>query len=119
MRHEDFAASQAFRAVGTKIGTALRDQYDLADPPPQSLIDLLNRLDARVERERTTGRLYAAVNEAIAAVIDLGRNEHVGKRDGNELHARSRESEGLTEQPGEEREALMSTVRTTPENAPL
>jgi hypothetical protein len=71
MRHEDFAASRAFRAVGTKIGPALREQYDLAEPPPQSLIDLLNRLDARVARETTTARLYAAVDGAIAALIDL------------------------------------------------
>jgi hypothetical protein len=56
-----------------KIGAALRDQYDLTEPPPQSLVDLLNQLDARIDRERTKARLYAAVDDAVTAVIDVAK----------------------------------------------
>jgi len=96
MRHENFRARRPFRAVGTKIGVALREQFDLAEPPPQRLVDLLNQLDARVDRERTTARLYAAVDEAIAAVIELARGKYVGsgQRNDNELRLRSSEGTG-------------------------
>jgi hypothetical protein len=75
---------------------ALREQFDLAEPPPQRLVDLLNQLDARVDRERTTARLYAAVDEAIAAVIELARGKYVGsgQRNDNELRLRSSEGQG-------------------------
>jgi hypothetical protein len=73
MRHEDFRGSRPFGAAGMKIGAALRDQYDLTEPPPQSLVDLLNQLDARIDRERTKARLYAAVDDAVTAVIDVAK----------------------------------------------
>jgi hypothetical protein len=44
-----------------------------SSPPPQSLVDLLNQLDARIDRERTKARLYAAVDDAVAAVIDVAK----------------------------------------------
>jgi hypothetical protein len=99
MRHEDSRASRPFRAIGTQIGVSLRENYDLAEPPTQNLVDLLNRLDARVDRERTTSRLYAAVDEAIAALIDLGRNTCVGSGqwNDNELRLRSSRTTGPTE----------------------
>jgi hypothetical protein len=94
MRHEDFRGSRPFAVAATKIGAALRDRYDLTEPPPQSLVDLLNQLDARVARERTETKLYAAVGDAVAAVIDVTRNECASSERWNDNGARD-PSEGV------------------------
>jgi hypothetical protein len=94
MRHEDFRGSRPFVVAATKIGAALRDRYDLTEPPPQSLVDLLNQLDARVARERTETKLYAAVGDAVAAVIDVTRNECASSERWNDNGARD-PSEGV------------------------
>jgi hypothetical protein len=70
-QHDDFRQSQ-FGAIRTKLGKVLREQYDLTEPPPQSLVELLRQLDARVTRETTEARLYAAVDECVAAIVDTG-----------------------------------------------
>jgi hypothetical protein len=44
--HDDFRERQ-FRSIRTKLGEALRAQYDLMEPPPQSLVDLLRKLEIR------------------------------------------------------------------------
>ena len=71
MEHErdDFRASQ-FKTIRTKLGEALREQYDVTEPPPQSLIDLLRKMEIReCTREITEARLYAEVDECVAAMV--------------------------------------------------
>jgi hypothetical protein len=62
-----------FRAVRTKIGNELREQHDLTEPLPQSLLALLKQLERRVEVDDTGERLYAAVEESLEAMVRLHR----------------------------------------------
>ena len=63
-----------FRPVRTKLGDALREQYDLMEPVPPSLIELLSKLENNTQRRDTTSaRLYARVDECIAALADAAR----------------------------------------------
>jgi hypothetical protein len=74
-QHDDFRASQ-FKAIRTGLGGALREQYDLTEPPPQSLIDLLRKLEIReCAREITEGRLYAEFDECVAAMVQAANRK--------------------------------------------
>jgi hypothetical protein len=46
-RHDDFKDSFYYRAIRTKIGAALRAQYDLTEPLPDRLAELLGELEQR------------------------------------------------------------------------
>jgi hypothetical protein len=58
------------RAIRMKIGDGLREQHDLTEPLPHSLLALLKRLETRVA---TQERLYAAVEAGVAAMAHLSR----------------------------------------------
>ena len=64
-----------FRDIRKPVGDELREQHDLTEPLPQSLLALLKQLETRVEIEE---RLYAAVEQSLAAVAHLARR-HPGK----------------------------------------
>jgi hypothetical protein len=62
-----------FRDIRKPVGDELREQHDLTDPLPQSLLALLKQLDIRVENDATRERLFAAVERCIAAMAQLER----------------------------------------------
>jgi hypothetical protein len=63
-------------AIRTKLGAALREQYDLTEPPGQSLIDLLRKLEIREgAREMTEARLFAEVDECVAAMVEAANGK--------------------------------------------
>jgi hypothetical protein len=58
-------------AIRAKLGQSLRERHDLTEPLPQSLVELLGQLNASVRaRESNEGRLYAAVDECVAAMVE-------------------------------------------------
>jgi hypothetical protein len=73
--HDDFRELQ-FGAIRTNLGEALREQYDLMEPPPQSLVDLLRKLEIReCAREITEARLYAEVDECVGAMVQAANKK--------------------------------------------
>jgi hypothetical protein len=62
-----------FRDVRKRVGDELREQHDLTGPLPQSLLGLLKQLDIRVENDATRERLFAAVEQCLAAMAHLER----------------------------------------------
>ena len=63
-------------AIRTKLGAALREQYDLTEPPGQSLIDFLRKLEIREgAREMTEARLFAEVDECVAAMVEAANGK--------------------------------------------
>jgi hypothetical protein len=70
-RFQDHLSDPAYsRAIRTKLGDALREQYDLMEPVPPSLVELLTQLNARVRfRETTEAKLYAEIDECVAALV--------------------------------------------------
>ena len=69
-RHEDLRAPPYSAAIRTKLGAALRERYDLAEPLAPGLVELLDRLDGRVlARETAMAKLYAEVDEAVATIV--------------------------------------------------
>jgi hypothetical protein len=58
-------------AMRAKLGQALREQHDLTEPLSQGLVELLGQLDASVRaRESNEARLYAAIDECVAAMVN-------------------------------------------------
>jgi hypothetical protein len=58
------------RAIQTKLGDALREQYDLMEPVPPSLVELLAQLDTSVRhREARAAKLYAEFDRCVAALV--------------------------------------------------
>jgi hypothetical protein len=58
------------RAIRTKLGDALREQYDLMEPVPPSLVELLAQLSTSVRhREARAAKLYARFDECVAALV--------------------------------------------------
>jgi hypothetical protein len=75
-QHEDLGYISASRSIRTQIGGALREQHDLAEPLSESLVGLLERLEARVRHDAARERQYAAVEEALESMVNLdGRGE--------------------------------------------
>jgi hypothetical protein len=70
-RFQDHLSDPAYsRAIRTRLGDALREQYDLMEPVPPSLVELLTQLNARVRfRETTEAKLYAEIDECVAALV--------------------------------------------------
>ena len=48
-----------FRPIQTKLGEKLREQYDLMEPLPPGLVELLSQLENSAFLETTRARLYA------------------------------------------------------------
>jgi hypothetical protein len=71
-RFQDHLRDPAYlRPIRTKLGEALREQYDLMEPAPPSLVELLSKLENSAHvRDITRARLYARVDECIAALVD-------------------------------------------------
>lgn len=67
----DFRDSRNDGAIRAKLGQALREQHDLMEPLPAGLVELLGRLEAGAGvRETPRARLYAAVDECVAAMVE-------------------------------------------------
>jgi hypothetical protein len=76
MQHQHADFRDAMRA---KLGQALREQHDLTEPLPKGLVELLGQLDASVRaRNSTQARLYAEVDECVAAMVSAA-NKKPGK----------------------------------------
>jgi hypothetical protein len=59
-----------FRPIRLKLGEGLREQYDLMEPLAPGLVELLGQLDTTIRiRESTRERLYAEIDECIAAMV--------------------------------------------------
>jgi hypothetical protein len=70
----DFRDSRYDGAIRAKLGEALRQQHDLMEPLPPGLVELLGRLEARAGvRDTNRERLYAAVDECVAAMVCADR----------------------------------------------
>jgi hypothetical protein len=55
--------------IRAKIGEGLREKYDLMETVPQSLLALLRQLETGADvRNTTSARLYAEVDECLAAM---------------------------------------------------
>jgi hypothetical protein len=76
-RFQDHLGDPAYsRAIRTKLGDALREQYDLLEPVPPSLVELLARLSASVRfRETTEAKLYAEIDECVAALVQAANRK--------------------------------------------
>jgi hypothetical protein len=70
---EDFDYISNCRAIRMKIGGEVREQHDLAEPLSESLVGLLERLEARVRHDAALERQYAVVEEALESMINLAR----------------------------------------------
>jgi hypothetical protein len=71
-QHTDHFREKQLAAVRAKVAEGLRAEHDLVEPFAPRLVELLQQLDARaLERETTEARLYAEVDESIAALIGL------------------------------------------------
>ena len=76
MKHTTTSERGISEAIRTKLGAALREQYDLTEPPGQSLIDLLRKLEIREgAREMTEARLFAEVDECVAAMVEAANGK--------------------------------------------
>lgn len=69
-RNNDFGDPRYYGAVRTKLGESLRQQYDLKEPLPLGLVELLDRLRASAHaREVAEAKVYAELEEAIATMV--------------------------------------------------
>jgi hypothetical protein len=76
MKHMRISERLISEAIRTKLGAALREQYDLTEPPGQSLIDLLRKLEIRqCAREMTEARLSTEVDECVAALVETANRK--------------------------------------------
>jgi hypothetical protein len=79
-RHDDFTQSQ-FRAIRTRLGEALREQYDLMESTPKGLVELLRRLEIRESgREISEARLYAEVDACVAEMVRAANRKPSSER---------------------------------------
>jgi hypothetical protein len=69
-RHQDHLSDPAYSlAVRTKLGDALREQYNLVETPPPGLVELLVQLNASVRYREAEAKLYARIDECVAAMV--------------------------------------------------
>jgi hypothetical protein len=79
-RHDDFTQSQ-FGAIRTRLGEALREQYDLMESTPKGLVELLHRLEIRESgREISEARLYAEVDACVAEMVRAANRKPSSER---------------------------------------
>jgi hypothetical protein len=60
------------RAIRAKLGETLRERHDLVEPLTPRLLELLAQLDIR---ERTKAKLYAEVDECVAAMVSAANRK--------------------------------------------
>ena len=66
----DFRHSRYDGAIRAKLGETLRERHDLVEPLAPRLLELLAQLNTSFYvRERTEAKLYAEVEECIAAMV--------------------------------------------------
>jgi hypothetical protein len=66
----DFRHSRYDGAVRATLGTTLRKRHDLREPLAPRLLELLAQLDTSFHvRERAEAKLYAEVDERVAAMV--------------------------------------------------
>jgi hypothetical protein len=76
-RHDDFGSY--FPPIRAKLGEALRDQYDLMEPFPQGLSELLRQLDAREhEHDMAQARLSVELDESLGAMAHAANRQPHG-----------------------------------------
>jgi len=69
-RTGDFRNSRYGGAIRAKLGETLRERHDLGEPLAPRLLELLAQLDTSIHvRERTEAKLYAEVDECVAAMV--------------------------------------------------
>jgi hypothetical protein len=76
-RFQDHLSDPAYSsAIRTKLGDALRDQYDLMEPVPPSLVELLAQLNTSVRhREARAAKLYAEFDECVSALVSAANRQ--------------------------------------------
>jgi hypothetical protein len=69
-RFQDHLSDPGYsHAIRMKLGENLRVHYDLMEPLPQSLVELLSQLETSAcVRDVTRAKLYAEVEDCIAAM---------------------------------------------------
>jgi hypothetical protein len=66
----DFRDSRYAGAIRAKLGETLRERHDLVEPLAPRLLELLAQLNISVHvRETTEAKLYAEVDECVAAMV--------------------------------------------------
>jgi hypothetical protein len=71
-----FRDSRYDGAIRDRPGEALRQQHDLMEPLPPGLVELLGRLEAGAGvRETPRTKLYAAVDECVAAMVRAAKRK--------------------------------------------
>ncbi len=64
------------RAIRARLGEALRERHDLLEPLEPRLLELLAQLDTGVRlRETAKAKLYADVDECIAALVNAAHRK--------------------------------------------
>jgi hypothetical protein len=86
----DFRDSRYDGAIRTMLGEALRRRYDLMEPLPQGLVELLGQLDARVHvGDPTQAKLDAEADEWVAAMVWAAGRKPVNPENGEAGGGRS------------------------------
>jgi hypothetical protein len=63
-------------AIRARLGEALRERHDLLEPLEPRLLELLAQLDTSVRlRETAKAKLYADVDECIAALVNAAHRK--------------------------------------------
>ena len=71
MKHMPILEQVISDAIRTRLGAALREQYDLAEPPGQS-----RKLESReCARETTEARLYPEVDDSVATLVEAANSK--------------------------------------------
>jgi hypothetical protein len=66
----DLRDSRYDKAIRTKLGDGLRERHDLMEPLAPRLLELLAELKTSLDvRQTTEAKLYAEVDECIAAMV--------------------------------------------------
>jgi hypothetical protein len=69
-RFQDFLRDPCLEAIRVKIGEGVRDQYNLMEPVPQSLVALLRRLETSAgARETKRAKLFAELDECVGEMV--------------------------------------------------
>jgi hypothetical protein len=74
--YDDHFREKHLADVRAKLAEALRARHDLMEPLAPRLEEMLKQLDAKaLERETAEARLYAELEESIAALIHAARRK--------------------------------------------
>jgi hypothetical protein len=79
----DFRDSRYDGAIRAKLGEALREKHDLMEPLAPQLLELLAQLDNGIYvRETTEAKLYAEIDECVAAMVCAANWKPSGPEEG-------------------------------------